>query len=66
MRQWLVAGGWLDFVTLHPLGSLIVILAAFFLFRGLARAYGPGRRARSRRRPDRGEGEGRRPASHPI
>jgi hypothetical protein len=66
MRQWLVAGGWLDFATLHPLGSLLVVLAAFFLLRRLARAYGPSRRARSRRQPHRGEGEGPRPASRPI
>lgn len=33
MRQWLVDGGFLDLVTLHPLVSGLVVLAFLFSLR---------------------------------
>ena len=63
MKQLLVGGGFIDFATLHPLWTVLALVVAVLVTRRAVRAFGPSRQARTRRPPQRGEGEGRRPAS---
>src|ERR1700739_926252 len=63
MKQLLVGGGVIDFATLHPIWAVLAVVVAVLVMRRAARAFGPGRQARTRRGPQRGEGEGRRPAA---
>ena len=66
MKQLLVGGGVLDFATLHPLWTVLALVVAVLVMRRAVRAFGPGRQARTRRSPERGDGEGPRPASNLI
>jgi hypothetical protein len=49
MRELIAGGGLIDLATLHPLGALIIIVAAGLALRVALRGRGPQRRGRSRR-----------------
>jgi hypothetical protein len=63
MKQLLVGGGFIDFATLHPLWTALALVVAVLITRRAGRAFGPGRQSRTRRPPQGGDGERRRPAS---
>jgi hypothetical protein len=50
MKQLLVGGGFIDFITLHPLWAVLGLGAAVVAARR-ARAFGPRRGSRARRPP---------------
>lgn len=63
MKQLLVGGGFVDFATLHPLWTGLLLVAAVVVMRRATRTLATGRRSRSRRPPAAGDGEQPRPAS---
>jgi hypothetical protein len=63
LKQLLVGGGFVDFATLHPLLTGLILVTAVLVVRRTGRAFAASRRLRLRRPPRGGDGEGPRPAS---
>ncbi|MDB5447709.1 MAG: hypothetical protein JWQ97_3026 [Phenylobacterium sp.] len=49
MKDMIVGGGLVDFATLHPIGALLMLVAAALVLRRAGRSFAAGRRARSGR-----------------